>query len=206
MPALSIKISQNLLTVGGFLGRGSSIRVPLTGRNQLVDPLELNMPVRVDEFLEAHVATTNAHNKLVVHNLGVDLPRTKHVEALLALELANRHIDRHLVDVFGEQVVDRVVALRCIATALLRHLRLRPREALLWRELRGLLAKRLLQTFNNDLLVAEDVLERLKLLLLLLEDQLQLLALVLDFTDLTLQLAVGLLAEQQLVLELADDD
>jgi hypothetical protein len=152
--------------------------------------------IGVDELLEAHVTTANANHKLVVHDLGIDLTSSEHVEALLALDLPDRDVDSHRVDVLSKEFVDWVIADRRIEVLPLLlswHLGCRLVVALFIGEHRGLLSQSLLEALDDDFLVAEDILERLKLFLFLLQDQLQLFTLVFDLADLALQLAIGLL-------------
>lgn len=66
----------------------------------------LNNGVSVDEVLEAHESTADANDKLIIHNLGVNLSRTEHVEA--GFLSADGNIDFHRVDVLGEQFIDGI--------------------------------------------------------------------------------------------------
>jgi hypothetical protein len=68
--------------------------------------LHLDVSVLAHELVYAHKATAHAHHESVVHDLGIDSPRAKHVQ--LVADPGNRYFDLVVADVSGQHLVDQV--------------------------------------------------------------------------------------------------
>lgn len=65
--------------------------------------LQLGLAISLNKLINAHEATTDAHNQSIVHNLCKDLARSKHVEA--SAKSCDRQVNTHLIDVPLEHLI-----------------------------------------------------------------------------------------------------
>jgi hypothetical protein len=78
---------------------------PLLCLKQLA-PVDLLVGIGSDELLDDHVAATDANHELAIHDLGKDLSRTEHVEAVA--HALDGDLALHQVHVLGEVFVHGV--------------------------------------------------------------------------------------------------
>lgn len=193
--------SKFVLTAWWFLLHDSTnelFKVPVALGLEFIDLLKLNHGVRVNELRKAHESTSNTDHKLIVKHLCVDFSCSKKIESFA--KSSNRNSDLHGVDVLRQQLINDI-SLHCLVEVLVRF----PLCSVGVVEDWSLLAERLLEAFNDNFFISQNILQSLQLIFLLLEDGLKLFTLIFNLLNLPLELFVVLLLFLKDLLKFVDD-
>lgn len=103
---IELTLFVELLIVAFCKGLNQKFKVPLTCSLQISNLLFFGFGVRLDEFWKTGVASSNSNDKLVVHDLGVDLSGTEKIVSWLKTPDGN--VDGVFVKILGKQLIDLI--------------------------------------------------------------------------------------------------
>lgn len=127
-------------------------KVPVSCGSEFLDLSLFLVDVALNKLREAHVASTDSDDQLVVENLGVDFLGAEQV--VTKFKTADGHLNIHFVDVLGQQLVHLITS-DCLVSQV--GLFWFCDLDLLW----SLLTNLLFESSDEHILISKDIFERL---------------------------------------------